>query len=155
MKTAFSKRSTLESVFEKLRFCDRKRRLRVDANPKRIKKMRFQKYPDTCERGLRVEIERKLETSWPLYWMTETEIVRLEKGESETKKANRSVSFYYYTTCPDKPIGQGETTSHSRTVLAIKGWVRNCYDYSFKTNLSTTDSICLLPCFTFWASERL
>ena len=24
----------------------------MDANPKRIKKMRFQKYPDTCRRGL-------------------------------------------------------------------------------------------------------
>ena len=30
----------------------RKRRLRVDANPKRIKKVRFQKYPDTFGRGL-------------------------------------------------------------------------------------------------------
>ena len=38
--------------FEKLPFGDRKRRLRVDANPKRIKKMRLQKYPDTCGRGL-------------------------------------------------------------------------------------------------------
>ena len=42
-KTEFSERSTLESVFEKLRFRDRKRRLRVDANPKRIKKYAFSK----------------------------------------------------------------------------------------------------------------
>ena len=33
-------------------FGDRKRRQRVDANPKQIKMMRFQKYPDTCGRGL-------------------------------------------------------------------------------------------------------
>ena len=40
MKTVLLKRSTLESVFEKIRFwrLDPKRRLRVDANPKRIKK---------------------------------------------------------------------------------------------------------------------
>ena len=38
---------------------DRKRKLRVDANPKRIKKMRFQKYPDTCGRGLRWHLEER------------------------------------------------------------------------------------------------
>ena len=40
-------------LFEKLRFWDRKHRLRVDTNPKRIKKMSFKKYPDTCRRGSR------------------------------------------------------------------------------------------------------
>ena len=40
-KTAFSKRSNLESIFEKLVYGDRKCRLRVDASPKRIKKTRF------------------------------------------------------------------------------------------------------------------
>ena len=32
---------------------DRKRRLHVDGNPKRIKMRRFQKYPDTRGHGLR------------------------------------------------------------------------------------------------------
>ena len=44
-------------------FGDRKCRLRADANPKRIKTMRFQKYPHTCWRGL---IHGRL---WKLSWV--------------------------------------------------------------------------------------
>ena len=52
-RTALSTISIMESVFEKLRFNDQNCRLRVDPNPKRIKKIRFQKDPDTCGRGVR------------------------------------------------------------------------------------------------------
>ena len=43
MKTEFSKISTLDTVFEKLRFHHRKLRLRVDGRPKRINKYAFSK----------------------------------------------------------------------------------------------------------------
>ncbi len=43
MKTAFSKISTLNTVFEKLRFHNQKLRLRVNERPKRINEYAFSK----------------------------------------------------------------------------------------------------------------
>ena len=60
-KTEFSKSSTLETVFEKFRFRWPFHRLRVDGRPIRKKKLRFQKNPDTCGRGLRY-VDGKLMT---------------------------------------------------------------------------------------------
>ena len=65
MKTAFSKRSTLESVFEKVRFGDRKHRLRVNANPKRIKKEAFSKISGYVWTGPKAPFTRERNRSVP------------------------------------------------------------------------------------------
>ena len=54
-KTAFSKKSTLESVFENLRFRCRKRRLRVDARPKWRKKPPFSKISVYVWTGIKLQ----------------------------------------------------------------------------------------------------
>ena len=51
-KRRFQKDPLWRAVSKSLVFDDRKRRLLVDANSKRIRKMRLQKYPDTRGRGL-------------------------------------------------------------------------------------------------------
>ena len=50
-ETAFRKDPLWRAFSKSFVFGDRKRRLRVDTNSKRMKKMRFQKYPDTCGRA--------------------------------------------------------------------------------------------------------
>ena len=58
-KPAFSKISTPRIVFENLRFGAQKRRLLVDGRLQRRKKISFQKYLHSCERGPEKYLEHK------------------------------------------------------------------------------------------------
>ena len=67
-KRRFQEDSLWKAFSKTFVFGDRKRRLRAAANPKRIKKMRVQKDPDTCGRGLKEPLSPRILCVNTAFW---------------------------------------------------------------------------------------